>query len=152
MLCMFLSPSTISGGIQYLLPKQSCSFENERLISFTYTIWLKKILHGVCFFTLVHECTKSLKETYNNFFQPLNYFYVGQWFSSISTPTILTEGGESFKTFLKENCPVALGNCYLLKFDSLLVCNIRFFAICLCGCKFLTSLDSYRLLESIAIN
>ena len=39
------------------------------------------------------------------------------------------------------------------EFDSLLVCNfVRFFVICLCGDKFLTSLDRSRILGSIRIS
>ena len=86
---------------------------------------------------------------------------------------ILTEGGRSFKTLLKENYAIALDSCYLFtkkftgdlidetflaiytddEFDSLLFCNIvRFFVICLCGGKFLTSLDGSRILGSIGIS
>ena len=38
-LCTFLSPNILLRGIKYWLRKQLCSFENERLILFSYTIW-----------------------------------------------------------------------------------------------------------------
>ena len=38
-LCMFLSPNILLRGIKYWLRKQLCSFEKERVISYSYTIW-----------------------------------------------------------------------------------------------------------------
>ena len=97
-LCTFLSPNILLRGMKYWLQKQLCSFENERLISWFHSAtqfgsWvLKKILHGACFFTVMHACTRSLNEAYRKcglvvFVDEHRY--------------ILTEGGRSFKTFLK---------------------------------------------------
>ena len=45
----FLSPNILLRGMKYWLQKQLRSFENERLISFSYTIWFmiseKNIVH-----------------------------------------------------------------------------------------------------------
>ena len=72
-LCTFLSSNILLRGMKYLLQKQLCSFENERLVSFSYTIWFmisEKISQGVRFFTVAHACTKSLNEAYKNSFSP----------------------------------------------------------------------------------
>ena len=101
-LCTFLSPNILLRGMKYWLRKQLWSFENERLISFSYTIWFmisEKISQDACFFTVVHACTKSLNKAYRKcglvvFIDEHGY--------------ILREGGRSFKTFLKENYAVGL--------------------------------------------
>ena len=110
-LCTFLSPNVLLRGMKCWLRKQLCSFENEKLISFSCSIWLiisEKILQDACFFTVVHACTKSLNEAYKKcglavFIDEHGY--------------ILTEECRSFKTFLKENNAIALDSndkCYTL--------------------------------------
>ena len=97
-LCMFLSPNILLRGIKYWLRKQLCSFEKERLISYSYTIWFmiseKKNSQGACFVTVVHACTRSLSEACRK---------CGLVIFICEHGYILIEGGRSFKTFLKKN-------------------------------------------------
>ena len=118
----FLSPNVLLRGMKYRLQKKLCSFENESIISFSYTIWFmisEKISQGARFFTVVHACTKSLKKASKTFFQPFKLHLCGLVvFNSyvyvvFNDTVILTEGGRGFKTFLKENYAIALDSCYL---------------------------------------
>ena len=101
-LCTFLSLNILLRGIKYWLRKQLSSFENERLISFSDTIWFmisEKISQGACFFTVVYACTRSLIDACRKcglvvFIDEHGYIH--------------TEGGRSFKTFLKESYAIAL--------------------------------------------
>ena len=54
-LCTFLSPSILLRGMKYRLQKQLCSFENERLISFSYKIWLMISEKNITRCTFLHR-------------------------------------------------------------------------------------------------
>ena len=49
-----------------------------QLLNLVLDIW-KNISQGACFFTVVHACTKSLKEAHKMFSEPLNYFDMDYW-------------------------------------------------------------------------
>ena len=117
-LCTFLSPSILLRGMKYRLQKQLCSFENERLISFSYKIWLmiseKNItrctfLHrGVCMHQKSQQCIPKIISALKITFMWTSGF---NWYENYMD--ILTKGRRSFKKCLKENYAIALNNCYL---------------------------------------
>ena len=97
-LCVFLSANVFLRGIKYWLRKQLSSFEKERLISYSYTIWFIiseqnmtrcLFLHcgGACMYQKCHRCIQKMWTS--------GVFYEHGY--------ILTKGGWSFKTFLKKN-------------------------------------------------
>ena len=97
----FLSPNILLRGMKYWLRKQLCSFENERLISFSYAIcfMISEKKYRACFFTVTRGCTRSLNEAYRK---------CGVVVIIDEHGYILTERGRSFKTFFKENYGIAL--------------------------------------------
>ena len=77
-LCTFLSPYILLRVMKYQLRKQLCTFENERLISFSHTIWFTisdKILQGARFFAVVHgmhqKSQQGIKKIYSALKLPL---------------------------------------------------------------------------------
>ena len=118
-LCTFLPPSILLRGMmKYQLQKQLCSFENERLISFSYTIWLmipekKKKSQGAYFFTMVHACNQKSQQGIHKIFSFLKLSLCGLAVFIDMNTYILTEGSRSFKIFLTENYTFALDSCYL---------------------------------------
>ena len=103
--------------MKYQLQKQLCSFENEKLISFSYKIWLmisekkKKSQVHISSPCCMHAPKVATRHT-QNFFIPYIIFVWTSDFIDMNT-YILTEGSRSFKTFLTENYAFALDSCYL---------------------------------------
>ena len=120
--------------MKYQFQKQLCSLENERPISFSYTIWFmisEKPYHKVrvsspwCMY-----CTKSLKEAHKKFFETLiklPLWGLGVFKKCINlhvkmyllteegaciAPKVSKEEGRSFKRLLRENFAIALDSCY----------------------------------------
>ena len=77
---MFLSPNILLRDMKYRLWKQFCSFENERLISFSCIIWVMISKKNITRCTFLHRgaCVhQKSQQGIKKFFQPLNYLYVG---------------------------------------------------------------------------
>ena len=122
-LCTFLSPSILLRGMKYRLQKQLCSFENERLISFSYKIWLmiseKNItrctfLHrGVCMHQKSQQCIPKIISVLKITFMWTSGF---NWYENYMD--ILTKGRRSFKNAWKKTMQLLWTTVtYLLKND-----------------------------------
>ena len=100
-----LSPNILLSGIKYWLRNQLCSFENERLTSFSYTIWFMISEKNVtrCMFLHRDACMHQKSQ------RGIHKMWTGgfYWWTRAY---ILTEGGRSFKAFMKENYAIALDN------------------------------------------
>ena len=83
-LCTFLSPNIIFRDMKYQLRKQLYSFENERLISFSYIIWFIISEKYITKFTFLHRATcmhQKSQQGIQKCFQPLNY--LNMWTSGL---------------------------------------------------------------------
>ena len=113
-MCTFLSPNILLSGIRYQLRKQLCSFENERCISFSYTIWFmiseKNITRKG---TFLHHGACMHQKSQRGIWKILLALKLPLCGLLIWTRIELIEGDRSFKTFLNENYVIALDSRFL---------------------------------------
>ena len=117
----FLLPNLFLKNMKYQLYKQLCLFENERPILFSYTILFmisEKAYHKVHVFSpwCIHAPKTSRRHA--NFFWTLKLLLCGpvtfkNYINLHENTYLLTEGGRSFKTFLRKNYIIVLDSCYL---------------------------------------
>ena len=97
-----------------------CLFKNERLISFSYLIWFMISEKNITRPTFLHRGAwihQISQQGIQKILSALKLIICGLVVFIDINKYILTEGGRSFKTFLKDNYAIALDSCvmYLLK-------------------------------------
>ena len=113
---MFLPPNILSRGMKYQLRKQLCSFENERPISFSYTIWFMISEKRITRFTFLHRgaCMHQKSErAIQKILSALKLPLCGQAIFTDMNTYRLIEGCRGFETSLRENYASALDSCFL---------------------------------------
>ena len=114
-LCSFLSSDILFRGMKHRLRKQLCSFENGRLISFSYRTWVMISEKNIIRCTFVHRGACMYQKSQRGIQKILSALKLplcGLVIFIDRNMNILTEGSRSLKTFMKENYAIAFNSCY----------------------------------------